>query len=274
MYRRRRYVLVTWIVLLIATFALASSLSGAFKTEFKLPGTESQAAFDLLEKSSFRNRQIQAQIVFTDKAGIDDPAVQEAMEQLFAEVEQKVADVDVSSPYTAEGARQISRNGEIAYAEVNFADRSGEELTDAGKEIKQFAEKVDVPGLTVEFGGDVFADPEVGGASEAIGILAAMVILLIAFGSVLAMGLPIGTALFGIGTGVAIVLSRAHRRRHARLHDRGGGDDRPRCRHRLRAVHRHAIPREPHGRARPGAQRGLAPSTPPGARCSSRAPPS
>ncbi len=207
MYRRRRYVLVAWIVLLIATFALASGLGGAFKTEFKLPGTESQAAFDLLEKSSFRNRQIQAQIVFTDKAGIDDPAVQAAMEQLFTEVEQKVTDVDVSSPYTAEGARQISRNGEIAYAEVNFADRSGEELTDAGKEIKQFAEKVDVPGLTVEFGGDVFADPEVGGASEAIGILAAMVILLIAFGSVLAMGLPIGTALFGIGTGAAIVLS-------------------------------------------------------------------
>ncbi len=207
MYRRRRFVLAGWIVLLIATFALSSSVGGAFKTEFKLPGTESQAAFDLLEKSSFRNRQIQAQIVFRAADGVQTPAVREAMEPLFDEVEQKIQDVDVVSPYTQQGARQVARNGKIAYAEVNFADRSGEELTDAGKEIKQLAEKIDVPGLTVEFGGDVFADPQVGGASEGIGIAAAMIILLIAFGSVLAMGLPIGTALFGIGTGIAIVLT-------------------------------------------------------------------
>jgi RND superfamily putative drug exporter len=207
MYRRRRWVLLGWIVLLVATFALASSVKGAFKTEFKLPGTESQAAFDLLEKSSFRNRQISAQIVFGSKDGVDQSEIQEAMEGLFAEIDEKITDVDVVSPYSEEGARQISRNGQIAYAQVNFADRSGEELTDAGKEIKELAADVEVPGLTIEFGGDVFADPQVGGASEGIGLLAAMVILLLAFGSVLAMGLPIGTALFGIGTGIAIVLT-------------------------------------------------------------------
>jgi RND superfamily putative drug exporter len=207
MYRRRRFVLAGWIVLLIATFALSSGVGGAFKTEFKLPGTESQAAFDLLDRSSFRNRQVQAQIVFRARDGVQTPAVRQAMERLLDEVKRKIADVDVVSPYSPQGARQISRNGKIAYAEVNFADRSGEELTDAGKEIKQLGEKIHVPGLTVEFGGDVFADPQVGGASEGIGIAAAMIILLIAFGSVLAMGLPIGTALFGIGTGIAIVLT-------------------------------------------------------------------
>src|SRR3954466_13799480 len=157
MYRRRRLVVVGWILLLIATFALASSVKGAFKTEFKLPGTESQAAFDLLEKSSFRNRQIQAQIVFRAKDGVQTPAVRDAMQQLIDEVERNVEDVDVVSPYTEQGARQISRNGNIAYAEVNFADRSGEQLTDAGNEIQQLAQKIHVPGLTVEFGGDVFA---------------------------------------------------------------------------------------------------------------------
>ena len=206
-YRRRRWVLGGWIVLLIAAFMLASSLNGAFKTEFKLPGTESQQAFDLLEKSSFRNRQVQAQIVFAARQGVDAPEVQQAMEGLFDEVEAKIADVDVASPYAARGERQIARNGKIAYAQLNFADRSGEEFTADGKEIKKLAEDVDVPGLRLEFGGDIFANPEIGGASEAIGLLAAMIILLIAFGSVLAMGLPIGTALFGIGTGVAIVLS-------------------------------------------------------------------
>ncbi len=207
MYRRRRWVLGGWILLLIATFALSSTLNGAFKTEFKLPGTESQAAFDLLEKSSFRNRQVQAQIVFAATQGVQDAQVRKAMGGLFREVGDKIPDVEVASPYDAEGARQISRNGKIAYAQLNFADRSGEQFTDDGKEIKSFAKDIHVPGLKVEFGGDVFATAELGGASEAVGLLAAMIILLVAFGSLLAMGLPIGTALFGIGTGVAIVLS-------------------------------------------------------------------
>src|SRR5215218_5612800 len=92
-YRRRSWVLGGWIVLLIPTFLLASRLKRAFKTEFKRPATESQEAFDLLEKSSFRNRQVQAQIVFAASQGIDDPAVQQAMEGLFAEVEEKIPDV-------------------------------------------------------------------------------------------------------------------------------------------------------------------------------------
>src|SRR5690348_8521648 len=142
MYRRRRWVLGAWIVLLVATFMLSSSLNGAFKTEFKLPGTESQEAFDLLAKSSFKNRQVSAQIVFAANQGVDDAAVQQAMEGLFAEVEDKIADVEVASPYAPEGARQISRSGKIAYAQLNFSDRSGEEFTDDGKEIKQLAADV------------------------------------------------------------------------------------------------------------------------------------
>ena len=76
MYRRRRYVLATWIVLLIGVFALSGAIGDAFKTEFKLPGTESQAAFDLLQRSSFRDRQIQSQIVFAADHGVDDARVE------------------------------------------------------------------------------------------------------------------------------------------------------------------------------------------------------
>ena len=78
MYRRRRLVLVAWVILLFGGFALSGAIGGAFKTEFKLPGTESQAAFDLLERSSFRDRQIQGQLVFRAEQGVDDPEVQEA----------------------------------------------------------------------------------------------------------------------------------------------------------------------------------------------------
>jgi putative drug exporter of the RND superfamily len=206
MYRHRKAVLGVWIVFLIGAFALSSAAGGAFKTEFKLPGTESQAAFDLLQRSSFRDRQVQSQIVFAANKGIDDPAVQQAMGGLFSEIEAKIPDVNVESPYSPEGARQISKNGRIAYAQLNFADRTAEAFTDNGKEIKSFGEKISVPGLAVEFGGNMFANPAMDGTSEAIGVAAAMIILLIAFGSVLAMGLPIGTALFGIGTGIALVM--------------------------------------------------------------------
>lgn len=208
-YRRRRLVVGAWVVLLIGAFTLSNVIGGTFRTEFKLPGTESQEAFDLLEASSFRGRQVQGQVVFrADRPdGVADLAVRDAMVALFAEIEAAVPDVTVASPYAPGGERQIGHDDPlVAYAEVNFADRAVEELADAGETIEELGEEIDVPGLVVEYGGDMFATDPISGTSEAFGVAAAMVILLIAFGSVLAMGLPIGTAPFGIGTGIALVL--------------------------------------------------------------------
>jgi RND superfamily putative drug exporter len=89
---------------------------------------------------------------------------------------------------------------------VNLSERPQEAFKDAGSEIKELAADVRVPGGRLELGGEFLADENPQGTSEMIGILAAIVILLIAFGSVLAMGLPIGTALFGILSGAAIVM--------------------------------------------------------------------
>jgi putative drug exporter of the RND superfamily len=205
MYRRRKTVLGVWIVALIGLFALSGAVGGAFKTEFKLPGTESQEAYDLLAKSKdFRTRQIQAQIVFKADQGVDDAGVQAAMDDFFAQVDE-IPNVSVVSPYSDEGASQVSQNGEIAYAQLNMADQSAEDLKEVADQVVALGDQVDVPGLEVEYGGDMFAKEALNGKSEAIGLLAAIIILLFAFGSVLAMGLPIGTALFGIGTGIAIV---------------------------------------------------------------------
>ena len=169
MYRRRKTVLVVWIVALVGGFMLSGAIGGAFKTEFKLPGTESQAAYDLLENSQgFRDRQIQAQIVFQADQGIDDPEVEQAMEELFAEIPGEVDDVTVISPYSEEGARQVSEDGTIAYAEVNLADRSSEAFVEAGDEIVALGDDVDVEGLTVDYGGNMFAEEALNGRSEAI----------------------------------------------------------------------------------------------------------
>jgi RND superfamily putative drug exporter len=205
MYRRRKPVLVIWIFALIGLFALSGAVGGAFKTEFKLPGTESQAAYDLLAQSKdFRDRQIQAQIVFKADQGVDNADVETAMEDFFAQVAE-IPNVSIVSPYSDEGASQISENGEIAYAQLNMADQSAEGLKDVADEVVALGDKVDVQGLEIEYGGNMFAKEALNGKSEAIGLFAAIIILLFAFGSVLAMGLPIGTALFGIGTGIAIV---------------------------------------------------------------------
>jgi putative drug exporter of the RND superfamily len=206
MYRRRRIVLGAWVLLLVGAFALAGAVGGAFKTEFRLPGTESQAAFDLLAKSSFRDRQVQAQIVFKHPGGVTTPEVEAAMEKLFGTIESQVRDVSITSPYSPEGAAQISKNGDIAFAQVNLSDRPAEALREDGKTIQSLGDRVDVPGLTIDYGGNIFSKEPLNGLSEAVGLGAAIIILLIAFGSVLAMGLPIGTALFGIGTGIALVM--------------------------------------------------------------------
>jgi putative drug exporter of the RND superfamily len=207
MYRRRRRVLVGWFVLLFLVFALASGVGGAFRTDFDLPGSESQAAIDLLERSGFGDRGgQQGQIVFTSSRGVDDPAVRAEIEPFLQRVDRTVSRTTVVSPYSPVGARQVAEGGGIAYAEVNLGDRSEEALQDAGDEIEALAEDVQVPGGRIELGGDMFVAEMEQGTSEAVGLLAAMIILLVAFGSVLAMGLPLLTALFGIGTGAAIVL--------------------------------------------------------------------
>src|SRR5690606_17254733 len=97
-------------------------------------------------------------------------------------------------------------DGTIAYAEVNLAERSNEEYLDAGERIRELGDAVAVEGLQIEYGGNIFIDETGGGSSEFIGLIGAGILLLIAFGSARAAGLPIGTALFGVGSGAALIL--------------------------------------------------------------------
>ncbi len=204
-YRKRRLVLVVWVLLLIGLNALSSTVGGTFRTDFSLPGSESQEALDILGTHGFMSRTgEQAQIVFESDQRVDDPAVKQTMEGLLAAVEAQVPGSTVTSPYDPGGERQIAEGGTIAYAEVNMAERSQEDYLEAAEQIRELREQVQEPHLRIELGGQMFGE-EAAFSSELIGMLAAVVILLIAFGSVLAMGLPIGTALFGIGCGIGLV---------------------------------------------------------------------
>jgi RND superfamily putative drug exporter len=185
--------------------ALSTALAGDFHTEFELPGSESQEAIDLLkDRGAVERTGQQGQIVFQKDSGVDDPAVRSAMGDFFGKVESQLQGVEVVSPFDPGNQYQISNDGTIAYAELNFGDREFAEYTDDADKIEALRDEVNVEGLRIELGGDMFAqNPDF--SSELVGVAAAIVILLIAFGSLLAMGLPIITALFGIGTGALIV---------------------------------------------------------------------
>ncbi len=204
-YRRRRFVLLAWLLLIVGLFALSSVAGGAFRTEFGLPGSESDTANRILQRHGFATRAgSDAQIVFRSDKGIDDPAVRQAMEGLFTRISNEVKAASVTSPYAAEGARQVAPDRKLAYGEVHFTKRDAEASQVDGDQIKALRKGIAVEGLQIELGGDMFQSQSMP-ASEAIGILAAVIILLIAFGSLLAMGLPVVTALFGVGCGVALV---------------------------------------------------------------------
>src|SRR5215213_5486494 len=205
-YRRRRYVVGGWILFLVGLFAISSAVGGEYRTEFELPDSESAQAIDLLEARGVTERTgFPGQIVVRAEQGVDDAAVRQTMEGFFAQVQEALEGELITSPYDPQYAYQISQDGKIAYAELNLSDRENEQYLEDAKAVRALWHQLVLPeGMQVELGSDLFAE-EQEFSSELIGIGAAVIILLVAFGSLLAMGLPILTALFGIGCGFAII---------------------------------------------------------------------
>jgi RND superfamily putative drug exporter len=203
-YRRRWFVLILWIVALVGVSVLGKAVGGDLLKTFSLPGSESQKAFDVLGET-FDRKGDTGYLVFKATGGdVRAQQVQGAIDPVMAEIRKQPHVVAVTSPYSPEGARFISNKGNIAYAEILFDVQANDVPIDLGTHMRGIADDANTDALQVELGGSMFTD-QTQPASEAIGILAAALILLIAFGSLLAMGLPILTALFGIGMGLAVV---------------------------------------------------------------------
>ena len=205
---RRKLVLGIWIAVLVLGGFLSGAVGSAFRDDFNLPDVESKRGFDILDESFGGQGTGQSgTIVFRADQGVRDPAVRSAMEALFARVAE-IPEVDrVVSPYAEEGIRQISDEGpeagKIAYATVEFPlDINFERAHEIGQEILDTGPDLD--GVRLELGGFIFAGFEEP-SSEVLGLAFAVVILIVAFGSVLAMGLPVGVALFGIGLGTSFI---------------------------------------------------------------------
>jgi len=201
-YRRRRYVLLAWVLVFVGVAVAGSALPAEHRANYQTPGAESTKAYELLGGRFPARQGDSVKLVFA--GDVTSPAVRAQVEAVIAIASSRPRVTGVGSPYAPEGASQISADRQVAYAEVYF-DETFDELVNADPKFqKNFLEAIDPgqrPGLQVEVTTFVAAQ-ELG--SEAIGLVFAAFVLLLAFGSALAMGLPILTALFGLGIGATL----------------------------------------------------------------------
>jgi RND superfamily putative drug exporter len=209
----RKTVILGWIVALIGFGMIAGSAGSDFSEEFSLPSSDSKDALDLLENRFPAQAGDVVQIVYKAESGVESPAIKQKMEGVFARVTALPHVSEVSSPYEKGGAGAVSEDGKIAYATAQF-NVTTDKLNDGEvKKIVDTARAAAGNDLKVETGGSPVEEvrgEEEESFSEGIGILAAVIVLLISFGSVVAMGLPILTALFALGVGISGITLFTH----------------------------------------------------------------
>jgi len=210
----RKYVLLGWIVLLFGVNVIAQSAGTSYSNNFTLPNSDAQRAANLLQQSFPAQAGDRDTIVYKVSSGtVLDPAVKARMSAMFAEVDKLPHVTTVISPYAGAAAgKSISADGQIAFATVVFDEKANLLPKSAAERVVEVARAAGRPGLQVELGGQAIEATEQAGfgLSTAVGLLAAIVVLLLTFGSVVAMGLPIVTALFGLGTGLGTIALFTH----------------------------------------------------------------
>ncbi len=199
---KRRVVIAVWIVVLVALGAAVGAAGNSFSTQFTLPDVESAEGFALLSERFGSEESGRSGTIVVRAEGGFTPAQQDELDGYFSQLDAR-DDMGVVSPFSDDGARQVAPRGDIAFATVALASEldSAEQFEEVFAEMK--AIEPTVAGVQIEYGGEVFAAFEAP-TSEVLGLAFAIVILIFAFGSVLAMGLPIGTAFGGIGAGVLV----------------------------------------------------------------------
>ncbi|HWF32221.1 MAG TPA: MMPL family transporter [Solirubrobacteraceae bacterium] len=210
----RKSVLLGWIVLLVAINALAQSAGTSYSNNFTLPNSDAQRAADLLQHNFPAQAGDRDTIVYKVSSGsVQDPAVKARMSAMFARVEKLPHVAAVIGPYAgATSGRSVSADGKIAFATVVFDEKANNLPKEAPERVVDVARAAARGGLQVELGGQAIEATEQAGfgISTGVGLLAAIIVLLLTFGSVVAMGLPILTALFGLGTGLGVIALFTH----------------------------------------------------------------
>jgi len=208
----RRIVVVSWIVLAIGVLAASQAVGKRNANNFSLPNTDSQRAIDLLQSRFPAQAGDADQIVFRTRTGkLTDASTRAVIAPALERIARLPHVAGVVSPYAA-GAHAVSKAGTIGFATVEFDQRANELPKAAIDRVINTAEAVRSPTLQVELGGQAIKQAQQAslGFATGVGLAAAVVVLLLSFGSLLAMGLPIVTALFGLGAGLGVIGLGSH----------------------------------------------------------------
>jgi RND superfamily putative drug exporter len=205
----RWWVLVLWLIALVGSNVAAQATGSNFSNN--LTGG-AQPVQQILNQAFPSQKGSPAEVVITTTGPVSAPAVQQRTAKLVAALIPLAHVSDVVSPFAPAGAHQISKNGHIAYVQVVFDEQAGNLPQAAINTVISTAQSFAASGYHVSLGGQAISLVAGGkpGSSEGIGILAAIIIMLLAFGSVVAMGLPIITALFGIAVAFAVLDLLSH----------------------------------------------------------------
>jgi RND superfamily putative drug exporter len=212
-FRHRRIVLLSWLVALIGLGALTSTLGSAYNDSFTLPGTESTKALNLLQHAFPAQAGESDTIVWHTATGsVNDPAVRTRVTAMLTQVQHAPGVGHVASAYAAGGSEQISKDAKTAYASVDFTQQLPSLSLTKVRHVVTLAEAARGGGVEVELGGSAVQQLNQTSTSstELIGIVAAAIVLFIAFGSLLAMILPLLVAVVALGTGLLAIGMLSH----------------------------------------------------------------
>ena len=207
-FEHRRIVVAAWLLAFVIFFGISRAVGTAYSNNFTLPDTESTQALDLLRAAAPQESGDTEQIVIGATGGtkVTDPAVQQRVDTMLAEVAKLPHVVAVQSPFAKGAAGQMSPDGTVAFATVAF-DRQAQDLSiDLAKGFVATAEAASGPNLVVAVSGQlaqVANPPSVGGTG--LGILTAGIVLFIVFGSLFAMATPLASALVALGTATSVI---------------------------------------------------------------------
>ncbi|HEV2640270.1 MAG TPA: MMPL family transporter [Actinocrinis sp.] len=214
-YRHKVAVLLLWVVALVGIGGAAQEMGSSYSNSFSLPNTDSTKALNLLQNKDAKAAGETDNIVFSPKsptAKVTDADIQQAMTQTFAKIAALPEVATVQSPYAPGVAGQISKDGRTAYANIVFTDQINNlKLADIQK-VVDTGLAANSATLNVQMGGSAVQQTEQNstGASEAIGYVAAFIVLLLAFGALVGAVLPIFIAIFSLGVGTSLIEITSH----------------------------------------------------------------
>jgi putative drug exporter of the RND superfamily len=191
-YRHRGRMVLGWIVAAVVIIALGSSFAGEYNADYDTPGSESEAASNLTEREFDGYSGQEVYVVWEADAGADSPAVMERVDAFLAEAKQ----VDHIAEETQ---TRISQDGTIGATTLPLTVPGWEVEKEDGEALIEAAEANSGDGLEIKLGGDPIYRAQEAPTPEGIGFLGAAIVLLIAFGSVVAAGLPLAMAAIGLG---------------------------------------------------------------------------